>query len=163
MAWWLSLWGWWHDAGQGPSYLAHGAVRVCYAKSWEREQEGWECLCRRRALHRNGRTRNKRTKSPEFKFTQWSGNTVTTRSVMIIIVSRIMDGHYMFQGCICIGSLCELKKKSFKVWVPRAAVQSILWFESLISTKQNNTKQVFSACMSYISESSDVGFHLPSK
>jgi len=24
---------------------------VCYAKGWEREHEGGECLCRRRALH----------------------------------------------------------------------------------------------------------------
>jgi len=28
-----------------------GAARVCYAKGWEREHEGGECLYRRRALH----------------------------------------------------------------------------------------------------------------
>jgi len=31
--------------------LTHGAAQVCYAKGWEREHEGGECLCRRRAPH----------------------------------------------------------------------------------------------------------------
>jgi len=31
--------------------LTHDAARVCYAKGWEHEHEGGECLCRRRVLH----------------------------------------------------------------------------------------------------------------
>ena len=30
--------------GQRPSYWTHGAARVCYAKGWEREHEGGQCL-----------------------------------------------------------------------------------------------------------------------